>query len=245
MQNLVETLVRCKRAVVFSGAGVSTLCGIPDFRGPKGLYSQPGADKMFDIDWFLRDPMIFYRGARRWIYEMGDIAPGPVHLAVAALERTGNVAGVITQNIDMLHQKSGSTRVYEVHGSPLIHRCVGCGRTKTYDEICHLLAQDDSQAPSCEQCGKVYKPDIIFFGETLPEEAFAGAEEIAREADLMLVLGSSLRVYPACAIPERAAQAGCPLFIVNAQATPLDRLAVCRHADLAAFAAAVLDRLAR
>ncbi len=243
MRQLLEELERSRSTVVFTGAGVSTLCGIPDFRGPNGLYSKPGTDKMFDIECFLRDPNTYYRGTRRWIYEMGEIQPGPVHLAVAALERAGIVAGVITQNIDMLHQKAGSRRVIEIHGSPRIHRCVGCGRTKTYDEICRILAENSPLAPWCDHCGEAYKPDITFFGENLPEGAFADAEQLARDADLMLVLGSSLRVHPACSIPEQAARRGCPLFIVNAQLTPLDGLAVRRYEDLAAFALAVCEWL--
>ena len=243
MRQLQEALERSRSAVVFTGAGVSTLCGIPDFRGTNGLYSQPGADKMFDIGCFRRDPNTYYRGARRWIYDIADVRPGPVHLAVAALERAGIVAGVVTQNIDMLHQKAGSARVIEVHGSPRIHRCMGCGRTKTYDEIRHMLAAESPLSPWCDHCGEVYKPDITFFGENLPADAFDAAERLADAADLMLVLGSSLQVHPACSIPERAARAGCPLFIVNAQPTPVDCLAVRRYDDLAVFAAAICEWL--
>ncbi len=118
MQKLMERLAAARRAVAFTGAGVSTLCGIPDFRGPQGLYRQPDADRIFDIEWFRRDPAIYYRGCRELIYGLRDVVPGPVHHALARLERRGAIRGVITQNIDMLHQKAGAGNVLEIHGSP-------------------------------------------------------------------------------------------------------------------------------
>jgi NAD-dependent deacetylase len=238
MQALIEKLRGARRAAVFTGAGVSTLCGIPDFRGPNGLYKQPDAERIFDIEWFRRDPSIFYKGSQELIYGLKKFKPGPVHHAVAALERAGIVQGVVTQNIDMLHQKAGSKRVYEVHGSPLLHRCLECGRVKTFDEICEMLAS--TPVPRCAACGEAYKPDVTFFGELLPEEAFAQSVALARQADLMLVLGSSLTVYPAASIPPLTVRAGGELVIVNAQPTPLDEMAKLCYPDLAAFAAAVL-----
>jgi len=172
------------------------------------------------------------------VYGLRRFKPGPVHEAVARLERAGIVRGVITQNIDMLHQKAGSKTVYEVHGSPILHHCFGCGDEKTFDEICALL--EKTPVPRCPRCGEAYKPDITFFGEMLPEEAFERSVTLAREADLMLVLGSSLTVHPAASIPPLAVRGGGELVIVNAQPTPLDSLAALRYDDLAAFADAVL-----
>ena len=243
MKALIEKLKNARCVAVFTGAGVSTLCGIPDFRGPQGLYKQPDAERIFDIEWFRRDPSVYYKGCMELVYGLKNFKPGPVHKAIVRLERAGLVKGVITQNIDMLHQKAGSRTVYEVHGSPILHHCFGCGREKTFDEICALL--ETVAVPRCEQCGEAYKPDITFFGEMLPERAFDGALTLARKADLMLVLGSSLTVHPAASIPPLTVRAGGELVIVNAQPTPLDRLATLCYPDLAAFAHAILDAWAK
>lgn len=239
MKALIEKLKHAHSVAVFTGAGVSTLCGIPDFRGPQGLYKQPDAERMFDIDWFRRDPSIYYKGCLELVYGLKNFKPGPVHQAIVRLEQAGLVKGVITQNIDMLHQKAGSKTVYEVHGSPILHHCFGCGREKTFDEICAML--EKTVVPRCEQCGEAYKPDITFFGEMLPEKAFASAVTLAQKADLMLVLGSSLTVHPAASLPPLTVRAGGEMVIVNAQPTPLDDLAALCYPDLAAFAAAVFD----
>ena len=238
MKALIEKLNTARCVAVFTGAGVSTLCGIPDFRGPQGLYKQPDAERIFDIEWFRRDPSVYYKGCMELVYGLKNFKPGPVHRAIVRLEQAGLVKGVITQNIDMLHQKAGSQVVYEVHGSPILHRCLECGRVKTFDEICAML--EKTPVPRCEACGEAYKPDITFFGEMLPEKAFNDAVALAQRADLMLVLGSSLTVHPAASIPPITVCAGGELVIVNAQPTPLDSLAALRYPDLAAFADAVL-----
>jgi NAD-dependent deacetylase len=238
MKALIEKLKNAHCVAVFTGAGVSTLCGIPDFRGPQGLYKQPDAERIFDIDWFRRDPSVYYKGCLELVYGLRNYAPGPVHRAIVRLEKAGLVKGVITQNIDMLHQKAGSKNVYEVHGSPILHHCFGCGREKTFDEICAML--ETAEVPRCEHCGEAYKPDITFFGEMLPEKAFESSVELAQKADLMLVLGSSLTVHPAASIPPLTRRAGGELVIINAQPTPLDGLAALRYPDLRAFADAVL-----
>jgi NAD-dependent deacetylase len=238
LQNLIDRFRECTNAVVFTGAGVSTLCGIPDFRGPQGLYANPDAERIFDIDWFHRDPSIYYKGCRELVYGHRDVAPGPVHRAVAKLERAGIVRGVITQNIDMLHQKAGSKHVMEIHGSGLLHHCAGCGGEKSFDAICDMLK--DLDVPRCAKCGGVYKPDITFFGEMLPEKPLAEAFALAASCELMVVLGSSLTVQPAASIPELAVRHGADLAIVNSQSTALDTRARYRMRDLAEFAGAVL-----
>ena len=234
---LLDLMQRASHLVALTGAGISTLAGIPDFRGPKGLYRQPGAERIFDIDWFRRDPSLYYEGCRELIYGLDRYAPGPVHTLLARIEQAGRLQAVITQNIDMLHQKAGSRRVIEVHGSPLRHHCSGCAREAAFDEIRALLQH--ARVARCAQCGAAYKPDITFFGEALPEAALSAAVEQARRADLMLVLGTSLTVYPAAALPEQTLRAGGQLVIVNAQPTPLDNRARLRLPDLAAFAETV------
>jgi len=245
MDKLIEAIKKAKCTAALTGAGVSTLCGIPDFRRPQGLYRNPDAERIFDIDWFDRDPAIYYRGCRELVYGLGDFAPGPVHRALKTLEDAGRLDGIITQNIDMLHQKAGSSRVYEVHGSPVLHHCRRCGAEKTFAEILRLIAANggaaalgDPYVPRCA-CGGAFKPDITFFGEALPEAAFRQAQELAARADVLLVLGTSLTVFPAAALPQLTLRRGGQVFIVNAQETALDGLAAGCARDLAAFAAEI------
>ena len=242
LQPLLDAIEHASTPVFFTGAGVSTLCGIPDFRGPNGVYRDPDAARMFEIDLFDEDPSFFYRKADLLVYGGDDIRPGPVHEALVALQRAGHCAGVVTQNIDGLHERAGSSPVYAVHGSAALHHCRRCGDEKTYDEIRAMRAGKPGFVPRCAKCGGVYKPDITFFGEMLPEAAFEGALQLASRADLMVVLGSSLVVHPAASIPLRALRRGGRLAIVNRGETPADDLATYRSEDLAAFAEAVLER---
>ncbi len=247
---MLDLIGKADRIVAFTGAGVSTLCGVPDFRGPQGLYRQKDAERIFDIDWFERDPSIYYRGCRELVYGLKDVKPGPVHCALKKLEDDGRLIGVITQNIDMLHQKAGSSNVWEIHGTPAVHHCRRCGAARTFAEICAMIEAGEKSleaagragetfVPRCG-CGGVFKPDITFFGEALPEAAFMSAREAALEADLMLVLGTSLTVYPAAGLPELALRRGGKVAIVNGQPTMLDDHAAAIGRDLAEFASAVL-----
>ncbi|MBQ0033564.1 MAG: NAD-dependent deacetylase, partial [bacterium] len=248
MQRLIEAICNAKRVGCLTGAGVSTLCGIPDFRGPQGLYKQKDAERVFDIDWFDRDPSIYYNGCAELVYGLDRFKPGPVHAALRHLEDRGILKGIATQNIDMLHQKAGSSNVYEVHGSPIRHHCRRCGDEKSFGEILDMmkvkmkgggeqgngnssvhrspspLALTSATVPRC-RCGGVYKPDITFFGESLPEEAFASAQSLAIRSDVFLVLGTSLTVFPVAGLPRLTLQAGGKVFIVNAQPTSLDEYA--------------------
>ena len=284
---LLSAIRSARAPAFFTGAGVSTLCGIPDFRGPSGVYRDPDAARMFEIDLFDSDPSFFYRKADALVYGSDDIRPGPVHEALVALQKAGRCAGVITQNIDGLHERAGSSPVFAVHGSAALHHCRRCGDVKTYDEIRAIraavrsgprgglggasrpgepqrggglqsaaddpavprpqgggglqAAADDPAVPRCAKCGGVYKPDITFFGEALPEDAFRGAMALASRCDLMVVLGSSLVVQPAASIPLAALRSGARLAIVNRGETPLDPFAFFRADDLASFASAVLS----
>jgi len=245
MERLARAIEDAKCVVAMTGAGVSTLCGIPDFRGPQGLYKNPDAERIFDIDWFDRDPSVYYRGCRDLVYGLGNFEPGPVHHALKRLEDMGRLDGIITQNIDMLHQKAGSSRVYEVHGSPIVHHCRTCGESATFGEIMAMIEANggaerlgEPYVPRC-RCGGAFKPDITFFGESLPEEAFLRSQELAIRADVMLVLGTSLTVFPAAGLPRLTLQKGGKIFIVNAQPTSLDDYVVARYPDLLDFAKAI------
>ena len=247
MKKLIETLKGAKCVGCLTGAGVSTLCGIPDFRGPQGLYKQKDAERIFDIDWFDCDPSIYYNGCAELVYGLDKFQPGSVHVALKHLEDLGILKGIATQNIDMLHQKAGSSNVYEVHGSPILHHCRRCGDEKTFDEILGMIKsksegeveQRKLKIPYCT-CGGVYKPDITFFGESLPEEAFTASQSLAIKSDVFLVLGTSLTVFPAAGLPRLTLQAGGKVFIVNAQPTSLDEYAAGVYRDLSEFAEAVL-----
>lgn len=230
---LVRLVREARRCVALTGAGISTLSGIPDFRGPRGLYRRTDidADKLFDLRYFLRDPSYYYRHAADILYNLDSKEPNLVHTVLADMEQNGLLRAVITQNIDLLHQKAGSRRVLELHGSPLHHRCLQCGRAYPFESI--VRAVRAGETPQCEICGGIVKPGIVFFGEALPADVLEEAEEEASRADLMLVLGSSLTVYPAAALPEATLRQGGGLAIVNASPTHLDAAAVWRGVDLA------------
>lgn len=227
---LWELITAARHAVAFTGAGVSTLSGIRDFRGKNGLYRQPETEKMFDIGVFYRDPSVYYRLAKDFIYGLEEKEPCVVHRVLAALERNGLLHAVITQNIDLLHHKAGSRRVIEVHGSPLFHFCTVCGGRVPFEAVAPTART--GAVPRCGRCGGVLKPEITFFGESLPEKAFAEAREEAAAADLILVLGSSLTVYPAAALPDLTLRNGGKAVVVNDQPTRLDAAAVLKSDDL-------------
>jgi NAD-dependent protein deacetylase/lipoamidase len=218
-----------RRPVAFTGAGVSTASGIPDFRSPGGVWARY---RPVTFQEFLAS-----EEARRryWEYKKetyADIArsrPNAAHLALARLEAEGRLLGVITQNIDGLHQEAGSRTVIELHGTNRRVECLSCGRTEDAGRIQErLLAGCD--LPLCDACGGLLKPATISFGQALRPEVLEEAFGLARRADLLLVLGSSLVVYPAAAIPEAAVAAGASLVIINREPTPLDdRAAVILH----------------
>ena len=223
IQNLIDMLQSAKHAVVLTGAGISTLSGIPDFRGKDGIYKRKDFDgnRLFDISEFHRDPSYYYIHARDFIYNMDSVEPNIIHLQLARLEKMGIIHAIITQNIDLLHQRAGANHVLELHGSLKTHTCMKCKHKMPIDEI--LSALKTQQVPKCDKCGGVMKPDVVFFGEALPADVLAEAEEEASNADLMLILGSSLTVYPAAGVPGTTLRHGGKLAIINADPTPYDK----------------------
>ena len=217
-------LASARATVAFTGAGVSTASGVPDFRSPGGIWSRY---RPVTIQQFVAS-----EEARRsyWRYKKetyGDFAaarPNPAHHALARLEGDGRLAGVITQNIDGLHQEAGSRTVLELHGTNRRVCCLSCGRSYAAALIqARLLA--GCEVPSCDDCGGILKAATVSFGQALPREVLAEAWRLATACDVLLVLGSSLVVHPAAALPEAAAAAGAAVVIVNREATPLDLLA--------------------
>ena len=231
---LHDLLLSSTSTVAFTGAGVSTASGIRDFRGRNGIYNDTfrgyRVEELFGIDLFRQDPSLFYAWSRDFVYALDAFRPCTVHTVLARLERLGLLHAVITQNIDRLHTLAGSKNVFEVHGSPQKHHCLTCGAEASYDVIAPIVRR--GEVPRCA-CGGVFKPDIVFYGEPLPEAVFNGALEASRHADLMLVLGSSLTFSPAAALPEEAYRCGARIVIVNDAPTALDNRALLRLTDLA------------
>jgi NAD-dependent deacetylase len=223
---LAELIVEHQPCVVLTGAGVSTESGIPDFRSPSGLWAQFDPLDYGSIDSFNSDPERVWRFYAPRFAMLTSAEPNPAHHALAELERLGLLSAVVTQNIDRLHERAGSRDVVEVHGSIRTSTCPGCRRTYALDDVLPLIEAGD--APRCVDCGAVLKPDIVFFGELLPAAAIDRATALARAARLMLVVGSSLEVYPAAGLPLETLSAGGMLAIVNRGATPLDGRAVLR-----------------
>jgi NAD-dependent deacetylase len=208
-EQLAQWIGQSRCTVAFTGAGISTAAGIPDFRGPGGLYSSGkyNPERVFDIEYFRRDPREFYRFSRELVEIVKRLRPTFTHEWLARLEKAGRLAGVITQNIDPLHQQAGSARVVCLHGNYSTSRCLECGRAFGYDALLERMAQ--KEVPRCD-CGGVMKPDVVFFGENV--QGMEEAAELARACELMLVLGSSLVVYPAALVPQMATGA---VVVVN------------------------------
>jgi NAD-dependent deacetylase len=232
LDRLAGMIWESRFCTAFTGAGVSTLAGIADFRGKNGLYTRPDidAERIFDISFFKKDPSYYYLKSRDFIYDLDDKSPGIVHTELARLERLGILKGIVTQNIDLLHQKAGSKNVVELHGTPSVHRCLSCGKTWSFAEIARLVRE--GIVPRCDACGGIVKPDITFFGEMLPAGALEAGFDLASRSDLMLVLGSTLLVQPAASVPLYTLRNGGKIVIVNNMETPLDSRAALLFHDL-------------
>ena len=224
VERLAELFRERGPAVVLTGAGVSTESGIPDFRSPSGLWAQFDPLEYGSIQAFRENPARVWEFYAPRFSMLADAQPNAGHLALAELERGGHVCAIVTQNIDLLHERAGSRDVVEVHGSIRTATCPGCARTYPLAQVLGLL--DGVKAPSCEDCGGILKPDVVFFGELLPETAMERAFELAASASLMLVVGSALEVYPVAALPLDTLRNGGALAIVNRGPTAMDSKAM-------------------
>ena len=232
IEQLNEMLRESNRIVFFGGAGVSTASGIPDFRTASGLYNQKyrrtlSPEEMVSHSFFMRDPEDFFDFYReKLIYP--EAQPNDCHKALAALEAAGKLSAVVTQNIDGLHQKAGSRKVFELHGSVLRNYCTRCH--KFFDETAVLNAKG---VPKCDRCGGVIKPDVVLYEEMLDEDVMDGAAKAIRQADMLIIGGTSLVVYPAAGFVRYFR--GKHLVLINKSVTQMDDEAeLVIHEDIAA-----------
>ena len=225
----VHAMVRAATAVtVLTGAGISTDSGIPDFRGPKGVWTlNPAAERLSSYDDYVRDPEVRRRAWQaRKTHPAWTAEPNDGHRALVALERAGKLRGLPTQNIDGLHQRAGSSPelVIELHGTIWQVECLSCGaRTAMADQLARVT--DAEPDPPCELCGGILKSATISFGQRLDNDVLEAAAIAAEGCDLFIAVGSSLTVRPASGLCDVAADAGAPLIVINAEETPYDDLA--------------------
>jgi NAD-dependent deacetylase len=227
IERVADLIINSERIVVFTGAGVSTESGIPDFRSPGGIWSK------YDPDDFTYQKFISSAETRnkhwkmfRETFSIEGAEPNPAHYAVAELEKMAKLDCVITQNVDSLHQKAGNTpeKVYELHGNVKWARCLSCDRRYPLEEM-ERRFEASGEAPDCEVCHGILKPDAVFFGEALPERTLREATWHSSHCDLFIVIGSTLVVYPAAFMPSYAVQSGAKLVIINLSSTPMDNQA--------------------
>jgi len=218
IQTAAELLRGAKRAWALTGAGVSTASGIPDFRGPQGLWRKYNPEEVSTIEGFHRNPQAFYAFWLWRFHNMAQAKPNPVHKLLAALEEKGILQGIITQNIDGLHQRAGSKRVLEVHGHARSGTCLSCGENYPLE---WLVAEVEKTGLARCPCGGLVKPDVVLFGEPLTPAFEEAQEEVAR-ADLLFVLGTSLSVWPVAGLVPLALSHGARLIIANGEPTPYD-----------------------
>jgi NAD-dependent deacetylase len=220
---VADMIIDSEKVVVFTGAGVSTESGIPDFRSPGGIWTK------FDPDDFTIHKFLHSLETRKKMWQLligggliADAKPNQSHLAVAELEKLGKLDRVITQNIDNLHQKAGNSaeKVIELHGNMRRVICLSCNKSYPPEEVVQRLKEEE--VPDCESCHGILKPDVVFFGETLPQKALTDAANHSANCDLLIVIGSSLVVYPAAYMPIYAKNSGAKLVIINISPTSCD-----------------------
>jgi NAD-dependent protein deacetylase/lipoamidase len=242
-EELAALIRQSGSTVALTGAGVSVPSGIPDFRTPgKGLWEKVDPMSVATIDAFHRDTKGFWDFYRPRFHMLTDKLPNPAHEALAELERRGLLDAVITQNIDRLHHKAGSERVIEVHGSIATASCTSCDAGYPLEQVESLF--DSDGIATCGLCAGKVKPDVVLFGELLPQGEIAEAERLCAGADLLLCVGSSLEVYPVAGLPELTLAAGGRLAVVTQSSTPYDSEATVRlDGDVADDLTAVLRHI--
>lgn len=208
-----ELLKNANFVVALTGAGISVESGIPDFRSPGGLWEKYDPYIYASYDYFLKDPSKFWVMSKDVLPLLEKARPNSAHSALAKLEKSGKLKGVITQNIDTLHQKAGSIKVIELHGSYEISSCLNCGKQYHLEDVRRFL--ELSTVPSCISCGEVIKPNVILFGEPLDSTNLKEAQMLVSNCDLMLILGSSLEIQPAASFPQQAKRSGAKIIQID------------------------------
>jgi NAD-dependent protein deacetylase/lipoamidase len=243
-EDLAHLLQESSCTVALTGAGISVPSGIPDFRSPgTGVWEKVDPMEVAHIDAFRADPARFWSFYRPRFESLGGVEPNDAHKALAELEARGFLDAVITQNVDRLHRKAGTRRLIEVHGSIDTSSCVECGASWRLEQVDELF--DGNGVAICQTCRGHVKPDVVLFGELLPEQAIDEARGLAESCDLMLCVGSSLEVYPVAGLPSVAIGHGARLAIVTKGETPYDADADVRMGgDVVADLGAVLAALA-
>lgn len=238
-------LVRSARhVIVLTGAGISTPSGIPDFRSEgTGLWSHDRPMEVASLTTFRTHPDVFFQWFRPLAGQIFYAKPNAAHFSLARLEEGGHIQAVLTQNIDMLHHKAGSKRVYELHGTLRTLSCTQCYRQYGYD--IHLKPFiEDGKIPYCPECSAILKPDVILFGEQLPQKTLFAAQQEVRECDLFIVIGSSLEVLPVAGLPMQAIDRGAHLIIINNGPTYLNvRADIVLPEDVARIIPAIAERV--
>jgi NAD-dependent deacetylase len=221
-KEFLELILSSKHSVAFTGAGISTESGIPDYRSPGTGVWERMDQSVVSLEGFYRSPEKYYRYALEMDEIRSKAKPNAAHRLLAELEARGLLLGVITQNVDGLHQSAGSQRVYELHGSLREAECLTCGSLFPMDGVMERVRGGEIP-PACTECGsRLLKPRAVFFGEALPQETWHGAMRLVKGCDLLIVIGSSLLVSPANILPEVALTSGAKLVIINLMPTPYD-----------------------
>ncbi|MFL7870150.1 MAG: NAD-dependent deacetylase [Anaerolineales bacterium] len=241
---IVELLQKAKHAVVLTGAGISTPSGIPDFRSEgTGLWSRDEPMEVASLNTFRTDPERFFVWFRPLASLIFNAKPNPAHIALAKLEKAEHIHSIITQNIDGLHQKAGAHNVIEMHGTLRMLSCTQCFHQA--EALPYLKAfVEQGILPRCSKCGGLMKPNVILFGEQLPQQAWYAAQRESRQCDLMLVVGSSLEVLPVAGLPMQAIDRGAHLVILNDTATYINvRADVVVKEDVAEVLPAIVEQV--
>lgn len=235
IQDAADIIRQAERGVVLTGAGISTPSGIPDFRSAgSGLWARYLPMEVASLNAFRHHPERFFEWLRPLASHMLSAEPNAAHRSLARLEEAGHLKTIITQNIDMLHQRAGSSHVLEVHGTFETLSCLGCYQQIENTQEILTPFMEKGLIPRCPSCEEILKPDVVLFGEQLPAHTWKEAKKAIGKCDLLLVIGSSLTVTPVADLPTRAIRKGVNLIILNKMKTHLDKLAnVVIHRDVA------------